>query len=43
MSTPNKNCDDTSNNDGVCEMNDMLQNMDTADAEETVYSMCQLW
>ena len=37
MSTPNKNC---KNDDGVCVMNDMLQNMSTVDAEETTLSVC---
>jgi len=39
MST-NKICNDTLNNDGVCEINDMLQNMSTADVEETTVSVC---
>ena len=40
MSTPNKNCNDTPiNDDGVFEINDMLQNMSTVDGEESV-SVC---
>jgi len=44
MSTPNKICNDNSasksNDDGVCEMTDMLQNISTADVEETNISVC---
>jgi len=44
MSSPNKNnggaSESKSNNDGVCEMNDMLKNMSTADVEETNTSVC---
>jgi len=39
MSTLNKN-NDTSNDDGVCEINDKLQNMNTADIVEETVSVC---
>ena len=47
MSITSNDCNDgkddgasKSNDDGVCEMNDMLQNMSTADVEETNASIC---
>ena len=36
MSSPNKNDTAKSNDDGVCEVNDMLQNMKTADEEDDI-------
>jgi len=43
MSTSNKICNDSAsklNDDGICEVNDMLQNMKTADVEETNILVC---
>ena len=42
MSTANINCNDKSNDDGVCEVNDMLQNMSTTDNNnsEVMLNIC---
>ena len=41
MSTLNKICNDgTSKSDGVCEINDMLQNMNTTDNNDSDMSTC---